>query len=338
MEITQSTRPNGFALVELLVCIAIAGTLIAMLLPTVQAAREASRRMSCQNNLRQMGLALHNYQFAHGVFPPSKIPAKGTATGACEPEEIEVEDNLGNCTEYHCWTAVSLPFFEQAELNGELHLDQSWSSPDNRSAVSIQLAFFQCPSTPISDRTDTYHVRGAAATDYGAICEVDRQVFTDVFGVPEPGVEAQKGALAKHDKNPPACITDGLSKTLMISECSGRPNAYVLSSPMTEAQFADYTHDEIIQVGGQFVTDDGAGWADPDSGIDINGTSENGIEAYGPRMINATNVEEAYSFHSGGAQFLFADGSAHFFYEDINPWIYVTLCTRAGGEVIKAYQ
>jgi prepilin-type processing-associated H-X9-DG protein len=180
-------------------------------------------------------------------------------------------------------------------------------------------------------------VRGAAATDYGTIDQVESRVFTDVFGVPDPGMEARQGALAEYTGNPPNRIWDGSSKTLMVSECAGRPESYVLRSRMTAAQFANYTDDEIIEVDGRFMADDGIGWADPDTGFEVKGFSEDGAEMFGARMINGINAGEAFSFPRGGAQFLFADGSVHFIDDNIDPWVYVSLCTRAGGEVVEDY-
>ncbi len=337
MKTAYSRHPNGFSLVELLVSIAIIGALVAMLLPAVLYARATTRRMSCQNNLRQLGLALQNYQSAHGAFPPSNTAANGVGTGICEPEEVEVADNPGKCTEHQSWTALCLPFIEQDSLSSKYHFDQPWSSLDNRAAVSTQLKIFQCPASPLQNRTDTHHVVGAAASDYAAINQVESRVFTDVFGVLDPGMAARQGALTEHESTPPQRISDGLSNTLLVSECAGRPESYVLESLMTAAQFASYTDDEIIVVDGQYTSDDGIGWADPDSGIAVKGVSENGTEVFGARMINGINAGEAFSFHNGGAQFLFADGSVHFLNQDIEPWLFVSLCTRAGSEVVEGY-
>ena len=83
--------------------------------------------------------------------------------------------------------------------------------------------------------------------------------------------------------------------------------------------------------------DVGIGWASPDSGFNVKGVSKNGVEVYGPRMINGINAGEAYSFHTGGALFLFADGSIHFLEEGIDPWLYVSFCTRDGSELVKGF-
>jgi prepilin-type processing-associated H-X9-DG protein len=146
---------------------------------------------------------------------------------------------------------------------------------------------------------------------------------------------SRHGVLAEYESSTPAEIMDGLSNTLMVAECSGRAASYVLGRPMSASQFARYASDEIVSISGNIVVAEGVGWADPDSGFSIEGTADDGVEIYGPRMINATNVGEAYSFHRGGANFLYADGSVRFLGERIDAWLYVSLCTRAGGEVVR---
>jgi prepilin-type N-terminal cleavage/methylation domain-containing protein len=329
-------RRQAFTVIELLVVIAVIAILIALLLPAVQSAREAARRMQCRNNLKQMGLALHNYQSTHRVFPPSELNSRGDA--GCDPFEVAVEDNLSHCTDYQSWTALCLPFLDQTALANTYDYNSAWSSLKNREAVSTQLAIFQCPSTPAADRVDRFHVVGAAAaSDYGSVNRVAKQVYSDVFGVPVPSQAARQGALAEYTANHPASITDGMSNTLMLAECAARPQAYVMGSRMTDSQFTSYTDDEIVRVGSELVADDGIGWADPDVGFHVKGVGHDGVTVYGPVFVNGINSGEAYSFHPGGAQALLSDGSVHFLSEQIDSWVYVTLCTRAGGEIVGEF-
>jgi prepilin-type N-terminal cleavage/methylation domain-containing protein/prepilin-type processing-associated H-X9-DG protein len=328
---------RGFTIVELLVCVTIIGVLTALLLPAVQAARAAASRISCRNNLRQLGLALHNYESTNGVFPPSRIAAAAARSGHCEPFESEVEDNAGHCTEYASWTAMCLPYFDQAPLAQRYDASQPWSSLANRRVVEVPLDIFVCPSTPNPDRRDQLHVQGAAPTDYAAIVEVAAAMFTDVLGISDPGSAVRRGALSEHQANPARDIHDGLSSTVMLGECAGRPAACVLGRPMETEQFEAYADDEIVEVDGQYFSMKGMGWADPDAGVDAVGFRDDGVTSYGPRLINGNNAGALYSFHPDGAQFLFADGSAHFMSESVDAWLLMTLCTRAGGEVVGEF-
>ena len=101
--------------------------------------------------------------------------------------------------------------------------------------------------------------------------------------------------------------------------------------------FAAYQDDKVANFEGSLVPVDGTGWADPDCGFSINGATNTGLDKYGPRMINAINVSEAYSFHPGGANFAMADGSTHFIAESVDATTFVGLCTRSGGEVNGDY-
>lgn len=331
----NSCRRPAFTIIELLVVIAIIAILVALILPAVQGAREAARRMQCSNNLKQLGLALHSYESIHGVFPPSELNSE--SSGGCDPGEVAVEDNPTACTDYESWTVLCLPFMEQMALAAKYDYESPWCSLKNREAISTQLPIFKCPSTPGSDRVDRFHVVGAAATDYGSMNRVAKGVFSDVFGVPIPSQASRQGAMAEYSANRASQITDGMSNTLMLSECAARPDAYVKGQQMTDAQFQAYTDDEIVRHGSQLVADDGIGWADPDAGFHVKGVMPDGVTVYGPVFVNGINSGETYSFHTGGAQTLLSDGSVHFLSEHVDGWVYVSLCTRSGGEVIGEF-
>ena len=185
--------------------------------------------------------------------------------------------------------------------------------------------------------TDTYHVKGAATGDYGAISQVTKRVYTDIFGVADPGVAARVGALEQFAGNPQVFITDGLSNTIMIAESSGRPQVFVGRDPVSNSQFAAYTGDEMIKVADNIVAEDGIGWADPDSRFNVAGVQEDGVTTCGAGFINRLNLSEAYSFHAGGVSVLLSDGSVRFLSETTDSWTYVTLCTRAGGEIVGEF-
>lgn len=322
---------RGFTLVELLVVIAIIGILIGMLLPAVQSVREAARRTSCLNNMRQLGIALHNYEGAYRAFPPSRLT----------PDDNPLPSGVtagGGTSAFQSWTTLILPFVEQGNLANQFDFQQAWFddvNSGNLAVVSTQLPIFKCASSPSSDGQDPYHVIGAAAGDYGSINEVKKKVYTNVLGIADPGDSAREGLLSKFKKNPIGQCTDGTSNTFYVAECAGQPEVFTSAGPMNAERFANYTDDKVVNFNGRFVPADGTGWADPDCGFSINGASPDGLTKYGPAMINAINVSEAFSFHPGGASFAMADGSVQYVQSQIDPQIFVALCTRSGGEVVN---
>lgn len=316
-------RKNGFTLVELLVVIAIIGVLVGLLLPAVQAAREAARRMSCSNNMKQLGLALHNYESAFGFFPPSRLGDKIPIDGS--PVNGE--------SSYQSWTTLMLPFVEQENLQNLMDFRFPWSSFQNRAAIGTQLPLMTCPSAPLSNRVDAFWVQGAAAGDYGSINEIKDKVYPRVLGLPDPGESARAGVLSKDRSNPLSTIVDGLSNTLMLAEAAGQPAVYTRRGQMTPAMFAFYTDDKAVIFNGNVVATDGTGWADPDCGFSINGASVDGLIKYGPSMINAINVSEVFAFHRGVANFTRADGSVRTVGETVDPRVFCESVTRAGGEI-----
>ena len=322
---------RGLTIIELLVVLAIISVLMALLLPAVGQAREAARRMTCRSHLRQMGIALHNYNDLHRTLPPAEVAAAGPDGPCLDDDEVEIEDNHGRCTEYASWATLCLPQLDHTALSELYSNDHPWSDLVNRPAVSTRPDVFVCPTSP-GVRIDTHHVRGAAPMDYGAVTEVEQLMFTNVLGIQDPGVLARQGVLSEHTSADMSQTTDGLSNSIFVAECAGRPHVYVSGGLMTAVQFLAYTGNEVLNDSGSFVVQDGTGWGDPDTTIDVGGMMPNGVQQSGPVVINAINTGEVYSFHAGGANVLFADGSVRFLSESIDTWVFVTRCTRAGGE------
>jgi prepilin-type N-terminal cleavage/methylation domain-containing protein/prepilin-type processing-associated H-X9-DG protein len=189
----SSTRPQsaspGFTLIELLVVIAIIGVLIALLLPAVQAAREAARRTQCLNNLRQIGIALHGYHDANQVFPPG-----GWVAGA------------NRTTRWIAWSALLLGHMEQQALQNSLNLDLGYDRPANSTAAATVLSVYLCPSS----RRQQVRVSGRGACDYGGI-------YGERITSPN---NPPKGAMLYDQTISIAAVRDGTSQTIFVGEDS----------------------------------------------------------------------------------------------------------------------
>ncbi|MCE2727058.1 MAG: DUF1559 domain-containing protein [Planctomycetaceae bacterium] len=287
---------RGFSLVELLVVVAILAVLVGLLLPAVQGARESARRVSCLNNMRQIGLAMLGFETANGFF----APANSTGAGAMWPPHNPRE---------HGMFGLLLPYLEQGTLFGTLGYDfeQDWDSSVNRPAAKTVIAAFACSSTPDGPRTIT------AAT------------------------------MAAH-------VRDGMSNTLAVVECGNRPARYLQRGRMgvrsSSATAPCAVHNDTLH----------AAWADNEATFALDGADAatgvpngscyhtdatgrvpaTGTTSGGRCVINCTNWDEPYSFHPGGVNGLFGDGSGRFLAADIDPLTMIALVTRAGGEPVTA--
>jgi prepilin-type N-terminal cleavage/methylation domain-containing protein/prepilin-type processing-associated H-X9-DG protein len=314
-------RKAGFTLVELLVVIAIIGILIALLLPAVQAARESARRSQCTNNLKQIGLALHNFNDSTGALPSSLRPAGLTPLPRV------------------AWETYLLPYFEQKPLYDQYDFKVNWGSGTNRTLVTTRVATYECPSTPEPTRTDGVPeenpwVPFTAITDYSTITHVDSRLLSAGL-VDKDG----KGIMPKNARPRLADVTDGLSNTIMIAESAGRP--YVYRSGWKKVGSLPT------------VRTNGGGWCRPASDYSLDGASFDGSVFPGPCAVNCTNGEdigtqpfplpapygsdgtgETYAFHPGGANAVFGDGSVHLIQQRIDIRTFAQLVTRDGGEVV----
>ncbi len=336
MTVSNRSR-SAFTLVELLVVIAIIGILVGLLLPAVQAAREAARRMSCGNNIRQLGLALHNYESAHKVIPPSRISVS-------TPVIFQ-----------QSWVSMILPYIEQNNVYSAYQHGQPWYAAANDPLTTVKLPTMTCPSAP-SDReyptqnlytAITNNTRTSARpiwgySDYGSINAVRNSAFV-AAGLASLGTREVLGAMARGPAGVKlAAITDGLSNTVIVAEGAGRPGIFVSGKKVMNPRTGN------IAFGTPF-TADGWGWADINGGFSIDGanalgvqndTASNGnttIAPGGTCFMNCTNDSELYAFHTGGAQFLFADGSVQFLSQTINGATFVALLTRDRGDIPGDY-
>jgi len=346
---TTKRLKHGFTLIELLVVIAIIAILIALLLPAVQQAREAARRTQCKNNMRQIGLAFHNYHDTHSRFPQPAMIGLTVSTG------LIIRSGASWCT-------MVLPYIEQANVYNLYNTNSSPFDPANAAAVRTIIPGFICPSVPRSNNLYTLAVPAGVDLDGGGPFPplgaalnmtsgvLDYDTLDGVFsgfatvaynGQPAPGDRAGWGTWSIRVLDVPAFssggsggnlrdITDGTSNTILVGEVANRTvlirkgKTIPLSDPEAQAQAVS-----------------GSGtWADLFKGDTwIGGKLYDGTGASGPCAVNCSNYRNAgmYSFHTGGAQVTLADGSARFISENIAAYTLASLITRAGGEVVGEY-
>jgi prepilin-type N-terminal cleavage/methylation domain-containing protein/prepilin-type processing-associated H-X9-DG protein len=302
----RATRP-AMTLIELLVVIAITAVLLGLLVPAVQKVRAAAARLSCMNNLKQAGLALHQFEAHHGHFPPGAVLGPLPAAG------------IDGDALHGCWPFL-LPYLEQEALFGAYRWDVDFFDLANQPAVATPLKILQCPAAEANRFVAAGQSGGAfvnggqgACIDYGPVQGVDPGLA--LLGLIDP-VGDYRGTLPIDDICRVSDITDGTSHTLLIAEDAGRPQRWQAGHLVPGA----------FSFGGP--------WASSANPVEIRGASADGATVPGPCAINCTNNQQPYSFHTGGANFLFADASARFLDAHVDIRLLAALATRAGGEVI----
>ncbi len=302
----MASRRHGFTLIELLVVIAIIAVLMALLLPAVQQAREAARRTSCRNNLKQIGLALHNYLDVHRVFPPSSTSDVEQGGWISNPVSRHI----------HSWASLLLPQLDQGNLFNTIDYNVSSMHPANLPAASTLIAAFRCPSYTGPDHSqDANYTRFSnryAIQNYVAMAGSD---VGHIYGQ-NSGLFKPDGTMHTLSSNGPRDVTDGLSNTVVIVETREEKmmvwidggTAAVVALSYDEANSPSYAGAKIALNFHPYFEY-------------VNPRSE-----YGPS-----------SQHPGGAMHLLGDGSVRFISENIDRRQYVGLATRAGGEVIGEF-
>lgn len=300
-------RRAGFTLIELLVTIAIIALLIALLLPAVQQVREAARRAQCSNNLKQIGLALHNYEGQWRMFPTATRPIP-TQPGRKQAAVL----------------ARILPFLEQGSLFQQYDFRVNWFDAPNPPLIQTQLAGLQCPSTPDSNRLDTHSINVGSVSFSGPRACADYAPTEGIgalltgTGLIDVQSEASPGTLqVNFTQCRLADITDGSSGTLVIAEDAGRPVWYIRG-----------------RVAATGLVPPGAGWADDEQDFFLHGAQSDALATPpGPCAINCHNDGEIYSFHTGTANTLYADGHARFLSASTDIRVVARLITPRSQEI-----
>ena len=352
--ISRSSLRSAFTLVELLVVIAIIGVLVSLLLPAVQAAREAARRMSCSNNLKQIGLGLHNYESTHRVFPPAYCTDNPRLDGSAFG--ISFGDENRNGLPGWAWGVYLLPFMEQEPLHSQFNLAEPCWSPSNSQLVKTKLPVFICPSAAGgSDGFDvlspTDHRHGVPMVrDNGTTIVFSHSHYVTNAGihqpwgrttpycydydVPEPIPENGNaparidGPFYRNSKTTVAKVTDGLSNTIFIGEhtssLSNKTWVGVVPGAVTPPRLDMRPWPSENNNAGCLVG--------VHSGPDTHDHPE--VIVHAPNNPFG-HTDQMHADHPGGCNVLMGDGSVRFMSAFMNPFTFVALSMRDSGEPIS---
>ncbi len=334
---TRHAFRRAFTLVELLVVIAIIGILIALLLPAVQAARESARRTQCLNNMKQIGLAMHGHIDARKTFPPMFTrPAPYDDYQAEIGRTIPIGNALSDAryAHYHNVFPFILPWMELGNIYNLFDFNYDWDDLKNARAVRNTINVFICPSAPSPDTRnlganllDEYpcdyagHFRiGHSYRNFmiskGAIKKRPDGTYNTTTKAGTPG--GWVGIMLQNEEMPVQYVADGLSNSILLVECGGRPLRYNVTGTVNGTRY-------------------GVGhWADNDNWFDehhwCDGKTVDAPD--GRQSFNCDNGDEIWSFHTGGCNFLFGDGSVHFLANGVDPETWVSLMTSRTGDLI----
>jgi prepilin-type N-terminal cleavage/methylation domain-containing protein len=330
MVLSRPGRQTAFTLIELLVVIAIIAILIGLLVPAVQKVREAAARMACSNNLHQIAIALHNYNDTQNA-----MPAYGFDFPA--PPNPAIPSNQG-----HSIFGLILPYLEQETVIRLARVDLSVADPANlpppygkNPSGAARIKIYECPAAGyrVVDYGPYFVSVGfpnlgpliLGYTDYAIIKGIGGSFANRCCPAGTPG--GATGLLGT--KSLPRRlidIKDGTSNTILVVEDAGRQQVYALTSPVSP---------NLPGTAGWTLN---AAWADYNTAVTVDGTSNDGrIKNGGCCVINCTNNDEIYAFHTGGANTLRGDGSVFFMTRTTAPGVLAALISFEGGEVLPDY-
>jgi prepilin-type N-terminal cleavage/methylation domain-containing protein/prepilin-type processing-associated H-X9-DG protein len=326
---------RAFTLIELLVVIAIIGILIGLLVPAVQKVREAAARLQCQNNLKQIGLALHSHHDTYKRLPPGYVDRNTDPTST---PDNDLGPGWG-------WASFLLPYIEQQNVYNQINFNVGVGVGSNTAVSQLPLVIHQCPSDPLQQAFPVYDSsfsKPIATVAHGNYVGNNgwEECFNNAGGAAQGGGNdglpgglgaAGNGPFFRNSRTNFASVTDGLSNTIFVGERSSDHSPSTWTGAIPGGRCPAWM---ATQPPSPYGPPPGPAYDNADFGEAL-------VLAHG----NATHLPSAdfpifdpdvfYSMHTGrGANFLFGDGSVHFLTSSIDPYTYQHLCTMAGGEVL----